>query len=260
MSSIVSWKDKSLTQIVASIQKNTNTSTIDKYNIRNAPPLKIYRKEISEPSNKSSRLGVTIRSFDMPNGTTKTNVNVGNSLVIFQNEKDVNITNKKIDSSDGCITLCNSTPQQNARNRTRTSGIISKNYSTDTKQYLKKRGMSIEQNQFNYVRNQVAGIPGQISECKMNEVIYKPSNNEFACDGGVSSSSLILRKKYNTITTNANKYLSSYGPSVSNAMQYGISDSIFTYKNKFAFPIKKTPISKKNTDTMQFCERNKFDR
>ena len=58
--SIISWKEKSLTQIIASIQKNKNDTIITKYNLKNAPPLKIYRKEIFNPSSKSSRLGISI--------------------------------------------------------------------------------------------------------------------------------------------------------------------------------------------------------
>jgi hypothetical protein len=235
--SFIHWKAKSLTQILASVQKNKNDTTIAP---RNAQPLKIYRKEISEPSNISSRLGVTVNSFEIPGGSKISNQIVGpNSLVTYINEKDVYVNDIPTD-------------QQNARKRIRTSGIINKNYNVDTRQYLMKRGISSQQNQFNYLRNDGKFSP-QISECPGREIVYKPSNSQFACEGGVTSSSLILRKKFNTITSNANKYLIPYGPAVADAMQYGTSDSIYTYKNKFAFPTKMTPIFDKTTGSFKTC-------
>jgi hypothetical protein len=236
--SFIHWKEKSLTQILASVQKNKNDTTVAP---RNAQPLKIYRKEICEsPNTSSSRLGVTINSFEVPGGNIISNQSVGpNSLVTYINEKDVYINDMP-------------TEQQNARKRIRSSGIINKNYSVDTRQYLTKRGISSQQNQFNYLRNDGKFSP-QISECPEREIVYKPNNSQFACQGGVSSSSLILRKKFNTISSNANKYLIPYGPAVANAMQYGTSKSIYTYKNKFAFPTKMTPIFDKTTGSMQTC-------
>jgi hypothetical protein len=113
----------------------------------------------------------------------------------------------------------------------------------DNKQYLEERRKTFYQNQFGHLVNS--------EHC--NEVIFKPNNSSFSTQGAVTSSSLILRKKYTAITKNADKYLLPYGSAVSNAMTYGVSESVYTYKNKFAFPTKKTPTSKKNTDTMNFC-------
>jgi hypothetical protein len=231
--SFIHWKEKTLTQILASVQKNKNDSITAP---RNAQPLKIYRKEIFEPSS-SSRLGVTINSFEIPGGNRISNQIVGpNSLVTYVNEKSNNIP----------------TDQENARKRIRSSGIINKNYNVDTKQYLTSRGISSQQNQFNFLRNDGSYSP-QISECPTKKIIYKPNNSQFACEGGVSSSSLILRKKFNTISSNANKYLIPYGPAVANAMQYSSSNSIYTYKNKFAFPTRKTPLFDKNTGSVKSC-------
>ena len=214
-SSIIPWKTTSTTYITSSIQKNKNDAILTKYNLHNAPPLKIYRKEIIQNSNSTnSRSGMTIKSFEIPNGTIKTDVNNNNCLQTVINSKDLHIKD--------CLTNCNTlSTQQNARNRTRTCGIINKNYSTDTKQYLKKQGISFEQNQFNYLRSN-GQYEGQISETQNNNnVIYKPNNSQFACDGSVDSSSYILRKKYNTITTNTNtnKY-SSHDLCLSNNILY----------------------------------------
>ena len=221
-------------------------------NLHNAPPIKHYRKEIQNNNNnnnnfvKSSRVGITINSFERPGGTSITKETIlKNTLATFSNEKDVINENK----SETCFSLAS--VQQNALNRIRNTNRIKPNYCVDTKQYLQKRGISIEQSQYQYLRSgdststpgtlgSLANVyDGQKSDCTKNPIIYKPNNPKFASQGSVSSSSLILRKKVDTITNNADKYLLPYGASVANAMQYGISDSIFTYKNKFAFPIKK---------------------
>lgn len=268
-SSIISWKDKTLVQIVASVQMNENNTILTKRNLHNAPPIKHYRKEIQSTTNvnpmKSSKLGMKIDSFETPGGILKTKENVINStLATFSNEKDV-IHEQK---SETCFSL--TSIQQNALNRIRNTNRIKPNYCVDTNQYLQKRGMSIEQNQYNYLRKGDSTVKpgtlksisnvydGQISDCLTNEVVYKPNNAKFACQGSVTSSSRLLRKKLDTITTNASKSLLPYGTAVANAMQYGISDSIFTFKNKFAFPTKKTPTANKYSSTMQCCTNNKI--
>ena len=65
-SSIISWKDKTLVQIVASVQMNENNTILTKRNLHNAPPIKHYRKEITTNVNpmKSSKLIMKIDSFD----------------------------------------------------------------------------------------------------------------------------------------------------------------------------------------------------
>ena len=260
-----SWKEQTFNQILASIQLNKNKTILTPYNLKNAPPLKIYRKEIGVPTNNTtSRIGITINSFEIPNGYYTPAKSSLNNTVTILNKKDAGITNNTTDNPSLCASFSSNgiclTPQKNALNRIRTSGIIKKDYSIDNRQYLEKRCMTFHQNQFSYLVNGDASTkPGSARSsgntysngCR--DVVYKPNNSEFACQGAVSSSSLILRKKYIAITTNANKYLMPYGAAVSDAMTYGISDSVYTYKNKFAFPTKITPISKKNTHTMQFC-------
>ena len=267
MASNISWKDKTFSQVLTSINKNKNGTIISRRNMHNAPPLKIYRKEIpilTVPS-KSSRLNVSISSIDTPNGYT-------NSSSIPINASTTTLDAKLLVGSTECPCLDNSvifTPQENARRRVRTSGIIKQSYSLDTKQYLQRRNISFEQNTYHFLRNgDSTSKPGTLAsssnvyatqsnfstDCPSNhEVIYKPTNAKFAQDGAVSSSSLIARKKYIAITDNAHKYLKPFGAAVADAMAYGISDSVYTYKSKIAFPTRITPISKKNTTTMHFC-------
>ena len=73
---------------------------------------------------------------------------------------------------------------------------------------------------------------GAYSE-KCNVVYYKPNNAQYAQQGGVSSSSRILRLKLNTINKNAQSIGNSYGSSVSSALSYsGRSETPFVQKQK----------------------------
>lgn len=267
MSSHVIWKDKTFNQVLKTIRKNENNSVISHENLHNAPPLKIYRKEItSSNTNKSSRLGITINSFEIPNGYTSHVNDISNNLPTTY------IDSQTIDDKNYCTNAENGvcfSPQQNAKRRIRTSGVIKNNYNMDTKQYLQRRNLSFEQNQFNFLQNGNSAVkPGSAAsllntytmqsnpttDCNKNTVVYKPNNSQFSQNGAVSSSSLIARKKYNVITSNAHEYLLPYGAAVADAMSYGINDSIYTYKSKLAFPVKRTPMSNKYSTTMTFCE------
>lgn len=267
MSSHVIWKDKTFNQILTTIRKNDNNTIISPANMHNAPPLKIYRKEISPSITvKSSRIGITINSFEIPNGYTMPVNGISNSPTTYLDMKTYDDKNYCSIAENG---VCFS-PQQNAKRRIRTSGVIKNNYNMDTKQYLQRRNLSFEQNQYNFLQSGDSAVkPGSAasllnvytmqssptSDCLQNaKVVYKPKNSQFAQNGAVSSSSLIARKKYNTITSNAHEYLLPYGAAVADAMSYGISDSVYTYKSKLAFPVKRTPMVNKHSTTMTFCE------
>ena len=268
MTSHVIWKDKTFNQILTTIRKNDNHTIISPANMHNAPPLKIYRKEIS-PQNtiKSSRIGITINSFEIPNGyTIPINGNSNSSPTTYL---DMKINDDKNVCSIAEHGVCFS-PQQNAKRRIRTSGVIKNNYNMDTKQYLQRRNLSFEQNQYNFLQSGNSAVkPGSAasllniytmqsspsSDCVQKTiVVYKPKNSQFAQNGAVSSSSLIARKKYNVITSNAHEYLLPYGAAVANAMNYSISDSAYTYKSKLAFTVKRTPMVNKHSTIMTFCE------
>jgi len=75
---------------------------------------------------------------------------------------------------------------------------------------------------------------------------YKPNNSKFAVQGAVSSSALILRKKYDNITTTANLLRTSFGSACANAMAYGVSENPYTLKTQIGFPLTKTPVIKKD--------------
>ena len=87
---------------------------------------------------------------------------------------------------------------------------------------------------------------------------YKPSNYQYASQGGVSSSDKITRLKYNTITSNALKYRTAFGNATGNALAYNSSGSTYTLKDKMGYPNTCTPIFNKYSDTMQkqTCGKN----
>ena len=76
---------------------------------------------------------------------------------------------------------------------------------------------------------------------RYNVLYYKPNNYQFAQQGAVSSSDLIVRKRYNTITDAASSYRTSYGLHVANALAYGVPANGYTVKDKYGYPNKSTP-------------------
>lgn len=84
---------------------------------------------------------------------------------------------------------------------------------------------------------------------------YKPSNNRFATQGGVSSGDMTTRVKYESITRNAFLTSKTLGAHIGNAMSYGVSDQVYTAKNKMAYPVTTTPVIDKYTGELK-CKAN----
>ena len=84
---------------------------------------------------------------------------------------------------------------------------------------------------------------------------YKPSNNRFAVQGGVSSGDMTQRLKYEAITTTASTFTKVFGSQVGSAMAYGISDQAYTVKDKAGYPLTKTPVIDKYTGELK-CRVN----
>lgn len=76
---------------------------------------------------------------------------------------------------------------------------------------------------------------------------YKPNNSGFAQQGAVSSSSLVTRLKYNTITNNGLAYQAAFGKATANALAYGVPEGGYTIKDKIGYPVKRTPVISKYT-------------
>jgi len=86
---------------------------------------------------------------------------------------------------------------------------------------------------------------------------YKPSNNRFATQGGVSSSDMTQRVKYETISRNGLLFANALGSEVGSAMSYGVSENVYTLKNKIGFPVSKTPVIDKYTGAMKCLENGR---
>jgi len=80
---------------------------------------------------------------------------------------------------------------------------------------------------------------------------YKPSNSRFATQGGVSSSDMTQRVKYETISRNGLAYTSALGAQVGSAMSYGVSEQVYTQKDKIGYPVTMTPVIDKYTGAMK---------
>lgn len=76
---------------------------------------------------------------------------------------------------------------------------------------------------------------------------YKPNNPKFGQQGAVSSSNLVSRKRYDTITDVGAKMKGPYGSATANALAYGVSDHQYSIKDKIGYPVKQTPVISKFT-------------
>ena len=81
-------------------------------------------------------------------------------------------------------------------------------------------------------KNNVSDCNGNIIDCQ-KATYYKPNNCQFSQQGGVSSSSRLLRLKLNTINSSANSVNKSYGKSTASALSYsGRPQAPFINKDK----------------------------
>uniref|UniRef100_A0A6C0D678 Uncharacterized protein n=1 Tax=viral metagenome TaxID=1070528 RepID=A0A6C0D678_9ZZZZ len=249
------WKGKTFNQITSALKKNTSTLNIgDTHNIFRPTPVKLYRKEIASTpiTTGNPRVSTTINDFNMPNGyslSNESNVNTGNC-----NTLDIQLTANKYDLG-GAIQLSTNpdvcfSQADNARRRIRSGGMIKrynidnrkKNYYTSSTQYLYDRNVTFDQNQFNYT----------LSDPSCNVPIIKYKNGK-SHQAGVSSSDLIARKRYDTITDSAAKFQSAYGNDVANALAYSTKSSTYTIKDKIGYPLKQTPVFPKHSTEMKKC-------
>ena len=114
---------------------------------------------------------------------------------------------KVIGGSKRCIPL-NANTAINADVPTNEKGQLTKKYYTSNTEYMQARCMTYKQKQFNFVRNESESTleanccgndAGYVTgNCKT--VIYKPNNKPFSTQGAVSSSTRLLRLKYNAVT------------------------------------------------------------
>jgi hypothetical protein len=72
-------------------------------------------------------------------------------------------------------------------------------------------------------------------------IYYKPSNPQFASQGGVSASSFTSRARYDAITKNASIFYRTMGKEVGNALAYGVPENGYTVKDKIGYPNVRVP-------------------
>jgi hypothetical protein len=263
----ISWKGKTFNQITATLKKNTYTlNKTDRTNIFKATPVKLYRKEIASQTITSGnpRVSSSIQDFETPNGYTIVSsvLTPAGKCTSLANTIDPTIPNSKYEKG-GAIEL-SSTPKvcfsqaDNARRRCRSGGAAIKqydisnhknNYYTSSKQYLYDRNQTFEQNQFKYAVADKA-------DCAAPTV--KMSNNRFYSQGGVSSSDLIARVKYEEITNAAAQTANAYGAETANALAYGVNATIYTNKDRNGYSIIKTPVINKTTGEVTKCITKKL--
>jgi hypothetical protein len=202
------WKGKTLYEVVATIQKNSNiSSSLSLHQIRMAMPLKIYRKEIHNIRNQtlavncSGRISVKIMDLNMPGSSIVSEIakTFSNGLV---NTLDISPTTLSAENGS-CNTPNNCfSPAYNARKRVRSAGMIprkfdiNKNndtYNTSTQQYLTSRNRTIKQNEFHYIRKGNSGFmpgpglgttniysPSGLSHCYQPLISIANNNNSFS--------------------------------------------------------------------------------
>jgi hypothetical protein len=211
---IAGWKGKTLFQVVATIQKNSNkSSNLSLSQIRKALPLKIFRKEIHNINgqtvmkNCSGRISTKITDIDMPGSTIVSEISktYSNGLVntLDINQTTISAENGACNSANNCFS-----PTYNARKRVRSAGMIQKKfninnnndtYSTSTQQYLISRNRTIKQNEFHYIRKGNAGLipgpglassniysPSGLSHCYQPIISVSNNNNTFSYTWTVS--------------------------------------------------------------------------
>lgn len=251
---LIDWKGQTIKELTPTWKLNNNIhNTLDSKFYFKALPLKLYRNEIANNGpNCYSKLSIKIKNFETPKGTIITdNFNgLDNTTCLDKINTDC--------LEESCIPI--QTAQQNALRRIRSKGIVNNTkYYTNSQQYLNNRNLSYDKNKYQYkdVNSDFSYRSNNVTNCS-NEVHYKPSNQRFAVQGAVSSSDLIARKKYNTITTVGDSYRTAFGNQTANALAYGVSDYGYTVKDKVGYPMKKTPTFTKYSNTMKICSVRKI--
>lgn len=244
---IISWKGQTFNQITSVMKKNPGKIDTKNgiHNLFLPNPLKIYRREIANKPNDSTcskHSSIKIDEIDRPGGSiintiSSINKNFDNKNYNgLANTIDNTLPNNICEDPGTCMAFLS--PALNAKRRVRSAGMIKQKYDpknrakyyTDTNQYLTSRNITFEKNQFRYPTSDA-------SYC----VVYNPNNKQFAQQGAVTSSSLIARVKYDTITTAAAQAVQPLGPATSNALAYGVSDNGYTVKAKIGYPLPSYP-------------------
>ena len=266
----IPWKGKTFVQVTSSIQKNSPSHEIMKGKLLfMAPPLKIYRREIAtaKVTNCNQRISASIDEFNSPGGYLVNPISSTPNSIGIINTLDINYENNSSEHPKTCSALTTNgvclDPGTNARNRVRSAGMIKKNYNptnptklycTTSQQYLATRGMTFQQNQFNY--NSISSKSTCETASQTNKsLIDNPISASIGGNSGsgVSGSARTAQLKYDTITNNGGIFSKAYGNAVGNAMAYGVSSDTYTIKDNIGYPNTCTPVFSKYEDGFRKC-------
>jgi hypothetical protein len=120
------------------------------------------------------------------------------------------------------------------------------NYYTSNAQLLKERNKTYQQNQYKYDKSTFV-----VSDVHIDAPTQKLNNRRFYQQGGASASDLVARKKLEEINNAASNTKDAFGTETADAMAYGISDQVYTKKDKLGFPATLTPVISKYTGEIQ---------
>lgn len=264
----VSWKGTSSNSIVPSWSRPLQGT--ESYSIGpdfKARPIKHWRKQLiptANSGNGNSSVGMPMNKpgsevflgksstsdcvtcSERPTVITKSIHDAENINVFFKNEGD-----KFYDSEKGKVVCVACNPETNVIKRA--SSIISKNYYENRAAYLKSRCKTYNQNISGVAKEGIQYLDGvnpvwasdsssgsqvrSTMDCcsvtgNTNTLIYKPNNNQYACQGAVDSSDRITRLKMNTINKNGASFVSAWGASAANAGSYHTYGTPYFVKSK----------------------------
>lgn len=157
---IVSWKGKTLYQVVSKFRRVTNKNENMKSFFQPNPVTKIYRRE-SLISTEDKNCGSARISYTLPEkpGIVYTT----NNALVADGVVDPHYPNLQSELGNNNCCLSNDVsflPEYNARRRCRSAGMISSKfingsntpYFTTNKQYLQSRNRTIKQNEYVHIR------------------------------------------------------------------------------------------------------------
>jgi hypothetical protein len=172
-------------------------------------PLKIWRKQLKPYYKTSSGNKATIRQMDAPTSVVSTSADCDTNMHTIYENVDSLTTCDGMKSGNRCI---------GGTNRIRRNGggsKVSQSYCTTTREYLKRRVKSYEQNQTigaNISGKAFKSAMGQETSDNItgtcNKIYYNPNNWAHKTQGAVDASTQTTRVKFTTITniTNEQEY------------------------------------------------------
>ena len=237
----ISWKSASTNSVVPSFSRPVLTVSGPLFK---ANPIKHWRKQLIPTENSGGlRAGVGI-PFNVPGGssylgdtttntscllnTTEDSVGIKENIVRFNNTIFTSLPSDKFYDISNNKMVCVACNPETMIIKPATT-ILSKKYYTDTKGYMKSRGVSFNQN----LTVNPNCSPEQCTS--INQPVYNPSNTTFSKQGAVDSSSRIALLKLNTINKTASSYKSTFGTTASK--YNGSSNTPYFLKSKNQAPV-----------------------